>query len=126
MGYSKLCTLKLKADFLNRLFFIIFVDMKRLKDKKVIKSIFESGKTISGGIIIAKNLNVNEGNLFTVSSKKYKRAVDRNRIKRLMRESARKYDVNTSYAFIYVADEIKTQKEVDLAINKIIENGSNL
>lgn len=100
--------------------------MKRLKNKKVIKEIFETGKTISGGIIIAKNLNVNEGNLFTVSSKKYKRAVDRNRIKRLMRESARKYNVNTSYAFIYVADEIKTQKEVDLAINKIIENGSNL
>ena len=100
--------------------------MKRLQDKKVIRSIFETGKTISGGIISAKNLNVNEGNLFTVSSKKYKRAVDRNRIKRLMRESARKYDVNTSYAFIYVADEIKTQKEVDLAINKIIENGSNL
>lgn len=100
--------------------------MKRLKNKKVIKEIFEAGKTISGGIIIAKNLNVNEGNLFTVSSKKYKRSVDRNRIKRLMRESARKYDVNTSYAFIYVAGEIKTQKEVDLAINKIIENGFNL
>jgi ribonuclease P protein component len=100
--------------------------MKRLKDKKVIKSIFEKGKTISGGIIIAKNLDVNEGNLFTVSSKKYKRAVDRNRIKRLMRESARKYELNTSYAFIYIADEIKTQKEVDLAINKIIKSGFNL
>lgn len=99
--------------------------MKRLKDKKVIRSIFETGKTISGGIIIAKYLDVDSGNLFTVSSKKFKRAVDRNRIKRLMRESVRKYDLSKSYAFIYVCDKIKSQKEVDLSINKILNDIQN-
>jgi ribonuclease P protein component len=100
--------------------------MDTLKDKKVIKNLFENGKTISGGIVIAKYLgDVNKGILFTVSSKKFKRAVDRNRIKRLMRESARKYDLQKSVAFIYVSSEVRSQKEVDISINKIF-NGLSL
>ena len=96
--------------------------MKRLKNKKVIKEIFETGKTISGGIIIAKNLNVNEGNLFTVSSKKYKRAVDRNRIKRLMRESVKGLTFNNkSIAIIYREKTIKSFNEVKDSIIKLSE-----
>ena len=59
-----------------------------LKNKEEIDKIFKSGKSITGGVIRAKFLDSDKTEfLFAVSSSKFKRAVDRNRIKRLMKES---------------------------------------
>ena len=61
---------------------------QRLKSRKSIEDLFASGKTISSGSCKAfyksfpGNLQMGAG----VSTKNFKRAVDRNRIKRLIRE----------------------------------------
>lgn len=93
--------------------------MKRLKDKKVINSLFDVGKTISGGLVIAKVLDSNSGFLFTVSKKKFRRAVDRNKIKRLMRESIKDLELNKTMAFIFIGDKISSFKEIKESIDII-------
>lgn len=61
-----------------------------LKDKLVIDKIFATGKSVSNSLIMLKFIDSDESRfLFAVSSAKFKRAVDRNRIKRLMKESTR-------------------------------------
>ena len=44
--------------------------------------------------------------MVTVSSKVFKRAVDRNRIKRLMRESIRTVNIKGTYVLIYIGKDI--------------------
>jgi len=60
-----------------------------LKNKSEIDKLFKTGKSVSSGVVLAKVINSSSGFVFAVSSKKFKRAVDRNRIKRLMREVVR-------------------------------------
>lgn len=91
-----------------------------LKNKKEINKLFESGKSVSGGLVFAKVLDSGSGFLFAVSSKKFKRAVDRNRIKRLMRECVKGKVINKSVAFIYMGDKLPSFVEVELSINKIL------
>src|SRR5450631_2205140 len=66
---------------------------ERLKSRKQIDSLFESGKKIMVFPIRLIYHHVSGGSEikagFTVSSKNFPRAVDRNRIKRLCRESYR-------------------------------------
>ena len=59
-----------------------------LKNKSEIDRLFKTGKSVSSGVVLAKVINSSSGFVFAVSSKKFKRAVDRNRIKRLMKETA--------------------------------------
>ncbi len=58
-----------------------------LKNKKDIDSLFETGKYLSNNNYTIKYLPVSSETkfLFTVSSKKYKKAVDRNVIKRRLK-----------------------------------------
>jgi len=64
----------------------------RIRKKKEFESVFKSGKTIKGDFFLAKMI---ENNLpfprfaFAVPSKLEKRAVKRNRIKRIFREAVR-------------------------------------
>ena len=93
-----------------------------LKSKKEIDELFESGKSYSSRLVFAKVLDSTDSKfIFTVSKKKFKRAVDRNRIKRLMREVVRKEKVNDkNIAFVFIGKELPTYNEVEKSIKTII------
>jgi ribonuclease P protein component len=89
-----------------------------LTEKKLISQIFKEGKSIFSFPLLAKYLPYPDANcvhhrvLISVSSRKIKKAADRNLIKRRIREA---YRINypsfqaTNHkliAYIYVADEI--------------------
>ena len=97
--------------------------MNILKSKKEIQKLFESGKTISNGFFLFKFIESESSNfLFAVSSKKFPRAVDRNRIKRLMKEVVREVIIkNKSIAIIYTGTSVPEFKEVDNSIKNLIK-----
>jgi ribonuclease P protein component len=81
-----------------------------LKNKKDIDKLFSfptKGKVV--GDVLIKTVDGTPGFLFTVSAKKFKRAVDRNRIKRLMREEVKGMTVTNSVALIYVGKDVPTK-----------------
>jgi len=94
-----------------------------LKDKKEIDRLFATGKSVSNGIIAIKWVESSDSKiLFAVSSSTFKRAVDRNRIKRLMRESVKGLTFNNkSIAIIYREKTIKSFNEVKDSIIKLSE-----
>ncbi len=96
--------------------------MEILKNKIVINELFEKGKYLSNGVVMIKFLESKSNEfLFAVSSKKFKRAVDRNRIKRLMKESVRKIEVNNKrIAFVYIGEGIPTLDIINNSINNIL------
>lgn len=93
-----------------------------LKDKKIISQIFSAGKTRSDGLIMVKSISSDvPGILVAVSSKKFPRAVDRNRIKRLMRESLKGVVLNgKSLAVVYLGDVVPTFDVVKSSISKLV------
>ena len=98
--------------------------MKILKNKIVINELFDKGKYLSNGIVMIKFLE-SESNefLFAVSSKKFKRAVDRNHIKRLMKESVRKNEINNKrIAFVYIGEGIPTFDIINNNIKNILNS----
>ena len=80
-----------------------------LKNKKDIDKLFTSGKGTMVKNVIVKTVEGTPGYLFAVSSKKFKRAVDRNRIKRLMRDEVKGLVPTKSVALIYVGDKVPTE-----------------
>jgi ribonuclease P protein component len=80
-----------------------------LKNKKDIDKLFTKGKSTMVGNIIVKTIEGTPGYLFAVSSKKFKRAVDRNRIKRLMRDEVKGLVPTKSIALIYAGDKIPNE-----------------
>jgi len=72
-----------------------FPTQEKLKHRKAIEALFSEGKTIHFfPVRVVFVLGQSESDLclqvaFSVSKKKFKRAVDRNRVKRLMREAYR-------------------------------------
>lgn len=93
-----------------------------LKDKKIINQIFSAGKTRSDELIMVKSISSDvPGILVAVSSKKFTRAVDRNRIKRLMRESLKGVVLNgKSLAVVFLGDKVPTFDDVNSSISKLI------
>lgn len=90
---------------------------ERLKSRKLIGQLFSEGKSIAVyPYRVLYSINPGSHSLqagFTVSSRNFKRAVDRNRIKRLTREAYRlnknalkKDDVVINLFFIYTGKEI--------------------
>lgn len=118
-----------------------FKRSERLKSKKIIGEIFSNGKVIGAHPIKLFWIEVKDSSAvdqpiiqfaFTVSKKKFKRAVDRNRIKRLMRECVRlqkheliKMDeINNSrfaFMFLYVGEELPEYQNVEQKIKKCID-----
>ena len=107
----------------------------KLKSKKLIEQLFADGQSVSSYPLrlVYLKTNFNE-NVFaktgvSVSKKHFKKAVDRNRIKRLMREVYRLNKTNyfnnitTQYAFmiLYIGKPIPTYAELEQPMNKLFE-----
>ncbi len=113
-----------------------FKKEERLCSKKLIDQLFQDGKSFLSFPLKVVYLEtevplhspVQAG--FTVSKKTFKRAVHRNRIKRLMREAYRLQkhelyqhlgDKRMTVFFIFIAKEITDYKTVEKAMKKAIQ-----
>ena len=111
-----------------------FPKKEKLKSRKCIDQLFAEGKSITSFPIkliflktsLPENVKIQAG--VTVSKKKFKRAVDRNRIKRLLREAYRlnkhlvfnNSDSSFAFVFLYLGKEIPSFVEVDKAMKDIL------
>ena len=110
---------------------------QRLKSKKISDLVFAKGGKAKAFPVIARFLDtalpepVAAQVMVTVSKKKFKRAVDRNRVKRLLREAWRleKPDMENRLAadekqraivFIFVGNELPKLDEVQSAIASLV------
>lgn len=109
---------------------------RSLKRKVVMDRVFAEGHTAKSFPVIARFVGVPKDGpaptrvAFTVSKRRFRRAVDRNRIKRLMRESWRhgRSVFEESIAerdqcavvLIFVGSEIPTQEGMDRAMNRLL------
>jgi ribonuclease P protein component len=115
---------------------------ERLKSKKLIEATFATGQKFKAWPLVAKSLDaelvqdVPCQTLVSVSKRSFKRAVDRNRIKRLMREAWRlqkhtaykafeEHEKQRAVVLIYVGRELPTfegiQSSMQTLIAKMIE-----
>ncbi len=100
----------------------------KLKSKQLISKLFSEGEVIKSYPIIMHHLNIENLDTdfqvgFSVSKRNFKLAVDRNRIKRLLRESFRKNkylfynkDHNKIMMFLFVGKEMPEQAVIDRKI----------
>ncbi|MBP0902907.1 ribonuclease P protein component [Mariniflexile gromovii] len=115
-----------------------FNKKEKLKSKKLIEQLFAEGKSVSvfplrlvylpavfdDGVLVKTGVSV--------SKRYFKTAVDRNRIKRLMRESYRLNkavhfnNLTTSYAFmiLYIGKEKLTLTEMETRMKQLFEKFS--
>jgi ribonuclease P protein component len=109
---------------------------ERLKSRKQIDALFESGKKMTQfpfRLLYRQEQGANEIKAgFTVSSKNYPRAVDRNRIKRLVREAYRiqktelescvkKNQILLHLFFIYTGRDIISFEEISHRLKQILD-----
>jgi ribonuclease P protein component len=112
-----------------------FNKAEKLKSKKLIAQLFETGKTVTAyplKLVYLETQFEDDSLLKTgvsVSKRSFKKAVDRNRIKRLMREAYRlnkaNYFNNTSkhYAFmiLYLDKEMPNLKQLDSKMKTLLK-----
>lgn len=103
----------------------------KLKGKKIIGSLFEERNSIKAFPLVLAYKPTEEINTefrvgFSVSKRNFKLAVDRNRIKRLMRDYFRKNkylftkdDLSFLYMFIYVGKTIPSYEDIGKAMEKL-------
>lgn len=97
--------------------------MNTLKSKKEIEILFGKGKSVSNGNSLLKFIESESTQfLFAVSAKKFPRAVDRNRIKRLMREVVRKLEVEgKTIAIVYNGTLVPNFDDVNNSVRNLIK-----
>ncbi len=112
-----------------------FSKKDKLKSKKLIELLFSEGQSVSAYPLrlVYKNALFDDGILIktgiSVSKRHFKKAVDRNRIKRLLRESYRLNKsvyfnkITTPYAFmiLYIGKEKITLPEIESKMNLLFE-----
>jgi ribonuclease P protein component len=122
----------------------LFPEKERLSLKKDIDKLFNNGlSVIAYPLRVLYLLQTEETSengevsiLVSVPKKRFKRAVKRNRLKRLMRESYRlnnselkstvsRSGKNLSVAFIYISDSVCLYKDIEKAMLKAIEMLNN-
>jgi len=77
-----------------------------VKNKAIIEKLFTEGKRFTTKNLMLRMIDGIDAYMVTVSSKVFKRAVDRNRIKRLMREVIRGTSVKGTFVLIYIGKEM--------------------
>ena len=89
-------------------------------NKTEIDNLFKTGKKSYGKILKVISVAGNGEVIISAPIKTFKRAVDRNRVKRLIREAIREVDFSNKNAFIiYNIAEIKTLQEIKEDLKKI-------
>lgn len=91
-----------------------------MMNKAEIDKIFQTGKKSYGKILKVVSITGTGEVIISAPIKTFKRAVDRNRVKRLLREAIREVDFSKVNAFvIYNISEIKTLDEIKEDLKKI-------
>ena len=112
-----------------------FNQKEKLKSQKLIELLFAEGQSVMAYPLrlVYLNMSSSEDVLIkagvSVSKRQFKKAVDRNRIKRLLREAYRlnkhRYfnNITTPYAFmiLYIGKEKPTFSEVEIKMNQLFE-----
>ncbi|PTX60511.1 ribonuclease P protein component [Kordia periserrulae] len=112
-----------------------FPKEEKLKSKKCVELLFSEGAAVTKFplrlVFIAtdlpKNVPVQAG--VSVAKRRFKKAVTRNHIKRLMREAYRLHKnevfnrISTSYAFmfLYIGKQEPTFEEIDASMTRLLE-----
>ena len=77
------------------------IDLKRLKSKYAIEQLFADGTVLNSKHLIFRLMKESEGQAFyagvSVSKRNFKKAVDRNRIKRQLRVALKTHENNLSF-----------------------------
>jgi ribonuclease P protein component len=119
-----------------------FPRAEHLKSKKLIEQLFEGGSKFKARPLVVRYLEVALPEavpcqaMVSVSKRSFKRAVDRNRIKRLMRESWRLQKQPVLHAleaqqkqaavvFIFVGKEMPTFEEMQKSMVTVVEQLTN-
>ncbi|WP_435578591.1 ribonuclease P protein component [Gilvibacter sp.] len=108
-----------------------FPASQRLKSSKQIEALFAQGKTAKAFPLLMRFMPADvpaHKAAFAVSKRNFKKAVDRNRVKRLMREAYRleKNTVDSTSArylmlFIYTGKNLPTLIELRLSMAKLLK-----
>lgn len=112
-----------------------FPKKEKLKHKKLFEQLFAEGKSISAFPVrlLYVKTQFEDGSLVKVGvvapKKKFKGAVQRNRVKRQLREAYRlnkhlvfnNMEGNYAFLFLYLSTTMPNHNEVDLAIEKLLK-----
>lgn len=90
-----------------------------VKNKVVIEKLFTKGKRVVTKNLMLRIVEGDNAYMVTVSSKNFKRAVDRNRIKRLMRETIKGSGIKGTFALIYLGKEVPNLKDLRIEFDEI-------